>query len=242
MIWAGLAGLAALGAGSLAATGAAPRQVSTIYDLYLGGIRAGEMTVDAHYEGGRYRANSVLRTAGVVGFFYKASFEAETEGTLTDTGHTPDRFAAHSRMREKQQYVEMTYAHAAPAGVRAEPAFVPKPWEIDPTDQSGTTDPITAAVAYLAPRPRADICNRTVEIFDGRKRYAIVLGAPEADGDRIRCPALYRRIAGFKPKMMRERPEFPFHMWFEERADGLTHFVRAAGDSMFGVAVILLRQ
>lgn len=233
------AAMLALSAGG---AGAERLPVSTIYDLYLGGIKAGEMTMHARYDGARYRAESVLRTAGIVGFFYKAAYEAETEGDLTETGLVPVRFAAHSRMYERQQFVEMLFGGIAPREVRAEPAFVPKPWQIEPAEQTGTLDPITAAISALTPTASGKVCNRSVEIFDGRRRYAIDLGAPEADGTRIKCRALYRRIAGFKPKMMKKRPTFPFSMWFEKRPDGLTHFVRAAGDSMFGLAVILLRN
>jgi len=220
----------------------AHRARNTIYDLYLGGIWAGVLTIDAKFEPTTYSAASILRTAGIVGFFYKASFEAEAHGTLGDGGLAPVLFIAASRMKKKEQYVEMEYEGAAPSAVRAEPPFVPKPWEIDPAAQTGTIDPITAAITALAPLPLAQICNRTVEIYDGRRRYAIDIGAPVFGGERIRCPALYRRVAGFKPKMMRKTPTFPFDVWYEERPDGLTHLVRVAGGSMFGVAVVLLRE
>lgn len=230
---------------SLASTGhsAAPEPsgLNTVYDFYLGGIKAGELVIDAAWEGDRYRAQSVLRTAGVVGFVYKASFEAETEGTRTPSGMVPERFSANSRMKKKKQFVEISYDSAVPAGVRAEPEFSPRPWQVDPTAQIGTLDPITAALSALAPTALGSVCDQSVEIFDGRRRYAIDLGKPETDGDRIRCPATYRRIAGFKPKMMKKQSEFPFHVWFQDRGDGTAHFVRATGDSMFGIAVILLR-
>ena len=241
----GFAAMAAVAFGiNLQGEAAAPdmKPLSTIYDFYLGGVKAGELTVDAQVEGETYRAQSNLRTAGVVGMVYKASFEAETEGRLEGQRLVPDRFAANSRMKKKEQYVEMTYANDAPADVKAEPAFRERPWEIDPGEQSGTLDPISAALIGLAPVPTGEICNKTVEIFDGRRRYAIDLGAPSPDGERIRCPAKYRRIAGFKPKMMKKQAEFPFDVWFVERPDGLAHFIRAAGESMFGVAVILLRE
>ena len=216
--------------------------LSTIYDFYLGGVKAGELTVDAQYQGGTYQAQSILRTAGVVGMVYKASFEAETQGHWDGARLVPDRFAANSRMKKKQQYVEMTYENDAPSLVSAEPAFFPKPWQIDPVQQGGTLDPISGALIGLSPVPVGELCNKSVEIFDGRRRYAIDLGAPTPDGDRIKCPAKYRRIAGFKPKMMKKQAEFPFDVWFAEREDGLAHFIRAAGESMYGVAVILLRE
>lgn len=221
---------------------AIPPEVDTIYDLYLGGIKAGELQISADYAEQTYSAQSVLRTAGIVGFVYKASFEAQTEGRLTDQGLAPDRFAADSRMKSKSQSVEMIYGEGAPQQVNAQPAFVPKPWEVDPAAQTGALDPITAALMALAPAPKDLICNQSVEVFDGRRRYAIDLGAPVTEHGRIKCPAVYRRIAGFKPKMMQESPRFPFNIWFEEREGGVAHVVRAAGESMFGLAVVLLRD
>ncbi|MEM9062650.1 MAG: DUF3108 domain-containing protein [Pseudomonadota bacterium] len=216
--------------------------MKTIYDFYLGGIKAGEVSIDADFHEDHYEARSVLRTAGIVGLVYKASFEAETFGALTENGLSPRRFAADSRMRSKKQRVEMIYTNDAPATVNAEPAFVEKSYQIDPAAQTGTLDPISAAISALAPMPRERICNRSVQVFDGRRRYAIDLGEPVVDGKRTRCSALYRRIAGFKPKMMKKRPEFPFRIWFEDRPDGRAHIVRAAGESMFGLAVVLLRD
>ncbi len=222
--------------------GSAADKVNSIYDFYLGGIKAGELSIDATFSGKKYKAQSVLKTAGVVGFVYKAAFEAKTVGKRDGTSLVPRRFSADSRMKKKEQSVEMVYRNNAPARVSAEPAFQPKPWEIDPTEQGGTLDPISAALTALAPAPVGEICNTSVEVFDGRRRYAIDLGAPVKDGKRIKCPAVYRRIAGFKPKMMKKRPSFPFNIWYQERPDGKAEVVRGAGSSMFGLAVILLRQ
>lgn len=216
------------------------RPVSTTYDLYLGGIRAGELTIDARFSADRYSATSVMRTAGIVGALYGASFEAESKGRLGADGLEPERFRATAQMSGDRQRVEMTYRGRAPESVRAEPDFVPKPWQIEPAHQAGTLDPVSAAIATLAPAPTAEICDRSIDIYDGRRRYALDLGEPKADGARISCPALYRRVAGYKAKELKET--IAFTAWFEERPDGMEHLVRAAGDSMLGLAVVLLRE
>lgn len=218
------------------------RSIGTIYDFYIGGIKAGEVAIDSRIKGKRYRATSKLRTAGIVGMVYRASFEAQTEGVLTSKGYRPNRFIADTRVSSKKQKVDMRFAKNAPGKVLAQPAFDPRPWQIDPKKQVGAVDPITAAISALAPMPTAEICNRSVAVFDGRKRYAVDLGKPVADGKRIKCAAVYRRVAGFKPKMMKKQTNFPFDIWYEERPDGLAHVVRAAGDSLLGLAVILLRK
>ena len=75
--------------------------------------------------------------------------------------------------------------------------------------------------------------------------FSIESGPPQHEagsGGRIRCDAVYVRIAGFKPKLMGERARRPFTLFYEERGDGLFHVVRAVGKTSFGLAVLLLRE
>ena len=104
------------------------------------------------------------------------------------------------------------------------------------------------SAAALVPAAADEICSQTADIFDGERRWAIEIGPPRHEGgdggggDRIRCDAVYVRIAGFKPKLMGERARRPFALFFEDRGDGLFHVVRAAGKTSFGLAVLLLRE
>ena len=236
----GMAGMAGT-AGSYDKPGQGPRIIK-VFDLYLGGIKGGEMSIAVWEDEARYHAEAKLRTAGVVGAVYEASFAAEARGAVTSGGYRSDMFKAQSAMYEKSQYVLIAYSDGTPAAIHAEPPFIPKPWQIEPTEQTGALDPITAALFALTPMPPDEICNRTVDIFDGRRRYEVELGAAEPHQGRLRCPAVYRRVAGFKPKMINRQREFPFHIWFEVKDDGLAHIKRAAGESMFGLAVVLGRD
>ncbi|MBY8977427.1 DUF3108 domain-containing protein [Rhodobacteraceae bacterium NNCM2] len=228
-------------AGDAGGVGQKDREVDQIYDIYLGGLWIAEMDVSAEIGAEEYRAEAALRTKGIVGAFYKASFEAEAEGMVEADRLSTGTFRANSRDTRKSQFVEMSYRGGRPAALRAEPAFNPKPWEIEPTEQSGTADPLSAALEALTPPPGAEICNRTVEIYDGRKRYAVVMGEPEKKNDLIRCPAVYQRVGGFKPKMM-AKPDFPFEFWFEPTGDGSYRLHRALGDTPIGTAVIRPRK
>ena len=236
----------ALGLGTLFAERGAqsapePLDVDHMYDIYIGGLWLAEMSVNADFDGTRYTANARLETTGVVGRFFKASFEAQAEGAQNGTGYQPDLFVADSRDTRKSQHVEMTYAQGRPASLIAEPEFKPKPWEIDPLAQQGTADPLSAALEFLANQEDGKLCNRGVEIFDGRKRYAIELKEPVKREEGIRCDAVYRRIAGFKPKKM-EDPEFPFAFWFQQAENGSWEVLRAVGDTPLGTAVIRRRK
>ncbi|MEM0942488.1 MAG: DUF3108 domain-containing protein [Pseudomonadota bacterium] len=236
---AGVAGLVAAALmGGIA--GASPEErLSAVFDIYLGGLKIAEMAVNAEFAPETYRADAVLETKGVVGAFYRASFEAQSEGAVAGEALAPARFAANSRDSRKSQYVEMRYQGGAPSALTAEPAFVPKPWEVEPTEQRAA-DPLSAAIGALVKQPAGGLCARDVEIYDGRRRYKIVLGTPEAREGGIYCPALYRRVAGFKPKMM-AKPDYPFGFWFSEMADGSFQILRAMGETPIGTAVIKRR-
>jgi hypothetical protein len=222
---------------------------NAIYDFYLGGIWAGEMAVDAQFDGdldsgGTYRARITARTSGIVGFFFTAGVEAETVGRVDANGLSPRRFAADAYERKHRQQVEISYADGSAPAVRAEPAHRVRPWSITSRGQNGVADPLSAAFDALAPGARDAICNQTADVFDGARRWAIEIGPPEpvSGGERIRCDAVYVRIAGFKPKLMGERARRPFTLFFEQREDGLFHVVRASGRTSFGLAVLLLRE
>ncbi|MBK0400824.1 DUF3108 domain-containing protein [Limibaculum sp. M0105] len=218
-----------------------PGSFGGIYDLYLGGIRGGEMSIRVELEDARYRAEAAGQTAGIVGTFWSAGFAAVSEGQSDRAGVSPMRFEADSFSPGKTQKVAMAYESGRPAAIEAEPPFTPKPWQVDPFAQAGAFDPLTAALSGLALQSRAQICDRSVEIFDGRRRYAIDIGPPQADPEGLRCDAAYRRVAGYKPKLMR-KPDWPFTMWFAQGADGLWHVTRAMGDTPLGVAAVKLRD
>ncbi|MEM7508569.1 MAG: DUF3108 domain-containing protein [Pseudomonadota bacterium] len=236
----------ALAAGLAFGTAAAPEaerlgDIDHIYDIYLGGLWVAEMTVTAEIANDHYEADAVLRTKGLIGALYKASFEVEAEGAVAaETGYYPARFTANSRNSKKSQFVEMRYEAGRPSTLTAEPEFQPKPWEVDPTAQADAADPLSAALGVLANQPAESLCNRKVEIFDGRKRYAIVLGEPEERADGIKCPATYQRLAGYKPKFM-AKPDIPFAFWFEAGPNGSYHVQKAMGETPVGTAVIRRR-
>jgi hypothetical protein len=212
------------------------------YDFYLGGIWAGEMAVDAQFRADGYRAAITAHTSGIVGVFFTAGVAAETTGRVDADGLAPLRFVADAYERRHRQHVEITYEDGSAAAVRAEPAYRIRPWSIAPEDHGGFADPLSAAYEAFVPGAADAICDRTVNVFDGARRWAIEIGPLQDAGDRVRCEAVYVRIAGFKPNLMGERARRPFALFLERREDGLFHVVRATGQTSFGLAVLLLRE
>ena len=212
------------------------------YDFYLGGIRVGKLTVSAAFGTDGYRASSVLQTTGIVGFFYNLAFEAEVVGTIDADGLFPIRYSSDLRDPKRQEYVEISFAEGTPLSSRTEPARRVRPWSIKPRDLRGATDPLSAALTAFIPGPADAVCEQRVDVYDGRHRFALDVGTRQRVGASIRCDALDIRLAGYKPKKMGKRASRPFTVLFEERDDGLYHVVRMAGETKYGLAVLLLRE
>ena len=217
-------------------------ELEVVYDFYLLGLRAGRLTVGAAFGTESYHASSVLRTTGIVGFFFDLAFEAEVVGRIDTDGLFPMHYSSYSRDPKRQQSIEISFEHETPVSSRVEPARRVRPWSINPRDQRGTTDPLSAVLAAFSPAPADAICDQRVDVFDGRRRFALEIGPRKREGSQIRCEAQYVRLAGFKPKWMGKRARRPFAVLFEERADGLFEIVRAVGESSFGPVILLLRE
>jgi len=237
-----------LGAALLApASDARPRPpavngLEAVYDFYLGGIWAGKLTVGAAFGAESYSASSELRTTGIVGFFYNLAFAAEVEGRIGTDGLLPVRYSSSSRNPRRHEFVEITFADQTPRSIRVEPARRIRPWSIEARDQRGTTDPLSAVLTAFAPGPAGTACDQRVDVYDGKHRFALEVGAAQREGGRIRCNAMYLRLAGYKPKRMGKRAGWPFTLFMEQRADGLFEVVRAVGSSSFGPVILLLRE
>lgn len=217
-------------------------RMTAVYDLYLGGLWGGELTVAAEFDAADYRGGAHLQTAGLVGFFYEAGFKAEAEGRAGPGGLTPERFVSQSYDASHSRRVEIAYAAGRPVAMTAEPAYDERSWAIEPQAQAGALDPVSAALAALTPAPAEAACDRRIDIFDGERRFAIELGEPRRKGAGLRCTAAYVRVAGFKPKLMKKWTRWEFEIELGAGPDGLYRVTRAAGATFLGDMVALLRQ
>jgi hypothetical protein len=216
--------------------------VEAVYDFYLGGIPAGELTVGAAFSTATYTARAGLRTTGIVGFLYDLAFNARATGRIDRGGLSPDRYNSFSQDPKRQYLVEISFVNRTPVSTRIEPERDNKPWSINPRDQRDTVDPLSGVLAAFAPSPSGSVCEKRVEVFDGRRRFALEIGRRQHDGNRIRCEAEYVRLAGFRPKWMGNNSTRPFTLYMEQRSDGLFHVARAVADTSFGPMILQLRN
>jgi len=222
-------------AGAPGPAAASPRSIDAVYDVYLSGIRLGEMRLQATIGRLSYTAVAKAKTTGLVKQFAEVGFAAMAGGRTSGAGLRPQRFEARTRSSKKRQALEIEYTADRPSRLLADPPFKPKPWEIDPMEQGGKPDPLTGGVMAISPERDDAVCGRSVEVFDGRKRYDLVPVNTQIVDSEVICRAVIRRVAGFKPKHMSE-PDIELTLWYDRGADGKLLLLRAETMTSLGTA------
>lgn len=211
------------------------------FDLLLKGTRAGLLTFRAETEGARYTASATLESAGMLALARTIRYEMAASGGVEGTRLRPALYREEAQRGKRKTSVQVSWPGGVPQLDRHEPPRATAPWDIDPASQSGTLDPLSAlAVALRDTAPGAE-CRLTLEIFDGRKRDRLTLGAPEPAGRGVRCAGEYRRIAGYSPEDMAEKPAFALSFRYVPTEEGRMRVVEISTDTIWGPARLTRR-
>lgn len=225
--------------------GFVPADESWSYRISLGGVVVAEADFNLATNEEDYRAAFELESDGVADWFTDALVRTDGSGLWTSRGDlNPLVWLFHSTIDDKAFDLEVEFSSAGPNRVTAEPPFRPRDWEIDPQRQYGAVDPMTAVVNAMHPDDADSICERSFQVFDGRRRYDLVFGDELRRDVRngaveIDCAVAWRRIAGFRPRDMR-KPDFEFTLRMRMLEDGRALPVRAWTDTEFGGLIAVL--
>ena len=224
------------------------------YDFYIGGLPIAEISFNGSVGALDYAAKSTVRTRGLLELLVSGRVRAGAEGYRHSKGHlAPDRYTTQYTTRSDARKVSMAYTGEV-AKVAINPPEEKKPYDTRASKHPQTLDPVTAAVTMMNPKRAQDLCNRTIPVFDGKRRYDIVLlpqnkrpsgesaPTPSWKLPTTRCFGVYERIAGFEGDLQGAERYFPFDVWFEQNDNGLYRIVRLAGKTKIGFAIGTLRQ
>ncbi|HXZ02194.1 MAG TPA: DUF3108 domain-containing protein [Stellaceae bacterium] len=178
------------------------------YEAYVAGfpVVAFDFRLD---EGGRgYALSGQVRTVGLLRLFYRLDLQTESQGTVGLGDLQPLFHEQTLRARGKDRKARLDY----PGDGTVLTSLVPAedPGRPKPTLQqiAHTLDPLTALLAMGHAVAQREQCEGRFAVFDGRRRYDIVLSddgverlapspAAEYAGEARRCAAVAVKIAGF---------------------------------------------
>lgn len=211
-------------------------QDPVVFDLSIRGIRAGTLSFSGQATEGRYAVSGRLESAGLVGLVRQVRYDGQAEGSLRQGRFTPVRYREQADTGKRQSESVMEYRRGIPQVKVYNPPRDLQVDGIDPATQGGTVDPLTALFATLRDMPPGEECNRTLTMFDGKRRSQLVLGTAATVDGGTTCPGEYRRLAGFSAGDMAEKTRFPFTLRLGPAPSGLMQVEEVTMESIYGNA------
>lgn len=178
------------------------------YEAYAAGFPVVGFDFRLDETGRSYALDGEVRTLGLLRLFYRLDMRTESEGTIGAGDLRPLFHEQVLRARGRDRSARLDYpgdGTVATSLVPAEDSGRPRP---TPQQIVHTLDPLTAILAIGRAVAQAGRCEGRFPIYDGRRRYDLVLGDDGAErlekstayayaGEVRRCSVAAVKIAGF---------------------------------------------
>lgn len=181
------------------------------YVVAFAGIPIGESTWSFDISDSEYETAAIGKVGGILRIFTDREGSASTQGAVTFDRLQPAYFAA-AMSSEDQPGVTMTFDGDAVKDVKADIAPSPDRVPLSAASRKGVVDPLSAVlIPTFNEGLTPDICDRTLAIFDGRRRYDLALSFKRMDkveaprgyfGPAVVCKVGFTPIAGHSAHSM----------------------------------------
>lgn len=217
------------------------RELTLAYEMWKGGFHGLSFEARLFQSRAAYRIAFSARTEGLIGWLYPYRVETRSAGLVGDAGIRALSYRSESRSRGKERRRMVRYLVDGPAG----------PDDRRDPRAAGTQDPASAVFAVIEAFARAGRCEGVVPVFDGKRRYDLVLShlgqatlRPSRyalySGPAVLCRVRMTRHSGFKKKRAGGFPS-EIKLWLAPAVEGGPALpVRLEGKSDLGSLVVHL--
>jgi hypothetical protein len=204
-----LAAMTGVATGALAGGTSEPAQAQKLdarYVISMTGIRVGQSAWTVTIDGDRYSAAANGGSVDILSVLVRGEGVAQVSGAIKDARLVPATFSSTLTEDGEKGELKMTFDDGNVTDVKD--TAPPPGLDRVPLTQAhaqGVTDPLTA---LLVPDEGGEAsCNRTLAIFDGRRRYDLVLSFKRMEKMRDKepvlvCSVVLRPIAGHRASSM----------------------------------------
>ncbi len=205
------------------------------YEIYLGGLHAGSLSVSLKTENGghNYLMQATTRTRGAIDFFVGFLSKARTSGLIAGNARpSPLRHRTDNIWRGDKRFVDNTYLRDGRVKNRHFPSAEADDRDpVPPELQRNTVDPLTASLRLAI--AAGEGCTAIVAVFDGRRRYNLRqspapkaqkrISGPVFKGEARPCRIALERITGFSRRPWYDPGDDAEEvtMWYAPLIDGL---------------------
>jgi hypothetical protein len=186
------------------------KRVTLDYAVYVGGWETIKVSFDTSLRPETYHMKTALDGEGVLNWWFNWRMSAFSEGRLADGKAIPTRAGADSHWNGKHRQTRITYPTSGLPVVRVTPP--PSDDDRDPVPEAlraGTRDLSGAVLTLLSSIGRKNGCDVREPVFDGRRRYDLVMTQLETvqmtasdyspfSGAAFKCRLKVDPIAGYK--------------------------------------------
>jgi hypothetical protein len=184
------------------------RQLSIDYEVYLGGLNALKLTLEARLGAARYDMGVRLATQGFAGWLVDWRMTADSKGMLRDGQVRPMAAQADSVWRGRSRRQLLEYGADGAVMAKVDPPVDPEHREPVPSAMQGNSmDLAGALLSTLRAVGAKGRCEHKERVFDGRRLYDFSLRHEGEDmlkpndyspygGPAIRCRIKVEMLAG----------------------------------------------
>jgi hypothetical protein len=207
--------LLAASADGLTTSGAHAQKLEARYVISMTGIRVGQSTWTVRIEADRYSASAAGGSVDLMNVLVRGEGSARVSGSIKDGRLVPAEFSSKLVEEGEKSDLKMRFEEGVVTAVEADgPPPGPDRVPLTQAHVMDVTDPLTA---LLIPEednggtpPNKESCNRTLSIFDGRRRYDLVLSFKRIEDIRDKqlpgrvlvCNVILHPIAGHRASSM----------------------------------------
>jgi hypothetical protein len=176
------------------------------YSISIAGISIGRGDLAADFGEDGYVAKGSGRASGFLRILVSGEAQVSARGHLIDGRPVPTAFSANLDDENERSAVAMTFENGNVKDLQAD-TNVPAAERLPLTAEHrvGVNDPVSALLVP-ADAPAAAACQRTLHVFDGQRRYDLVLSHKRIDvakgagyaGPVVVCAVTLKPIAGYK--------------------------------------------
>lgn len=190
---------------ALASSAPAAEIYSGEYTVSYLGLPIARSTFTSTFEGDQVRISGSVSSAGIAKIFDSTTGSSSFTGYMGAQGVIPAAFTTSYKSGKKAQRTSITFAQGNVTNtINVPPTKKRRRWvPLRAGDLHAVSDPISATL--IRAKSPAEICNRTIKVYDGEMRANIVLGhvstgsVPGYRDEAVTCSAKFVPVSGYRP-------------------------------------------
>lgn len=175
------------------------------YVISAAGIPVGKSEITVQIDSDKYIASATGRASGLFSILVSGEGSVSVQGIVSESGLQPKNFSASIKKDNENSEVKMVIDGGSVVNLTENATEDKDRVPLTDAHRHGIVDPLTAVLlpAGKSGGLSADVCQRSLPIFDGRRRYDLDLSFKRMDelksgyqGPVVVCGIKFKPIAG----------------------------------------------